>query len=94
LRHHWPDVVPRAVIATAPPLGAGAAQYSFAYRSALKGIGVPPSALTRNTSFIPAISRLDDEKYTHFPSGDHASSWSGRSSNVRRRRSPVANVRM
>jgi hypothetical protein len=39
-------------------------------------MGVPPSALTRKTSFIPATSRLVLLKYSHRPSRDQPSSWS------------------
>src|SRR4051794_38586783 len=61
-RHHWPDVVPRAVNATVAPSGDGAPQYSVAYRSELTAIGVPPSDDTRQRSFMPEMSLLDDEK--------------------------------
>ena len=56
LRHHWPDAVARALIASAEPFGASLEKYSFVYRSPATAIGVPPSALTRNTSFMPAMS--------------------------------------
>ena len=41
-------------------------------------------------SFMPAMSRLDEEKYSHLPSADQLSSWSGASSKVTRRSSPVS----
>jgi len=61
-RHHCPNTTPRAVIARELPSGAGAAKYSAAYRSPATCIGVPPSALTRKTSLMPAMSRLAEEK--------------------------------
>jgi hypothetical protein len=44
------------------PSGEGDAKYSDTYRSAVTAIGVPPSAGTRYTSFIPAMSPVDEEK--------------------------------
>src|SRR5438093_1471010 len=58
LRHHCDPALPRAVIAIVEADGPGAAKYSVAYRSAATGIGVPPSGLTRYTSFMPARSWL------------------------------------
>ena len=46
-RHHCPDALPRAVIASVRPSGEAAEKNSLAYRSPLTGMGVPPSAETR-----------------------------------------------
>src|SRR5690606_11971808 len=57
LRHHCPATTPRAVTASVAPSGAGAAQYSAAYRSAATCIGVHPAAPSRLSSSITATSR-------------------------------------
>jgi hypothetical protein len=61
-RHHWLDAIPRATNAIFFPSGEGAAPNSFAYRSSDTACGVPPSAGTRKTSFIAAMSRLAELK--------------------------------
>ena len=54
--------MPRALIASVFPSGDGAEKNSFVKRSALTGIGVPPSGETRYTSLMLLSSCAAEEK--------------------------------